>query len=645
MTAWYEFEELVGRVWHGWAASAGSYPEHAEAAVALEPLRDTLAVYFRALGGPGGVALTTAQSAEQAHRLNWRQRLGFQSEPMELARLDGENLILPRRQTLFPDREENRRLYFWQTAFLAGARVAPLVDDPLQSDLWMLAIARARVDALRSQFPGWRSRYAEMVSQLLQLRPDRRLPPVEARVERIVRQLLGETGDSDEHTESMCHAVTADPERIGEFEAPAGYRPFLAVPLWPRVLTLAPSNETRNETTDEEEERGGDSEEGGEQMHRAQRRRLEQAERDDPLLLNPFEKVMSWAEMVNVNRPVDDDDKDEARKAAAELDELTLAKHRKQAATRLKMSLEIAPEAVAEGSVRAEVTLPEWHYGKRRLMPDYCAVQVLEPNVADADWAPDAEMRTRIRQVRRHFEALRPKREMLRAQLDGDEFDMDALVRRQAELASGHSGNDRIYTAWRDQSRDLAVTTLVDVSLSTEAWMDDQRVIDIEREALMTLAHGIDACGDDQAIYTFTSHRRRRVEMTPLKAYGESMSRTIERRIAALEPGRYTRMGAGIRFVTEELAERPNSHRMLLVLTDGKPNDTDHYEGRYAIEDTRMAVREARRQGVVVFGVTIDSRARQYFPLVFGRSGYAIVPRAAALSRALPAIYRQLIQR
>jgi nitric oxide reductase NorD protein len=123
------------------------------------------------------------------------------------------------------------------------------------------------------------------------------------------------------------------------------------------------------------------------------------------------------------------------------------------------------------------------------------------------------------------------------------------------------------------------------------------------------------------------------------------MSRTIERRIAALEPGRYTRMGAGIRFVTEELAERPNSHRMLLVLTDGKPNDTDHYEGRYAIEDTRMAVREARRQGVVVFGVTIDSRARQYFPLVFGRSGYAIVPRAAALSRALPAIYRQLIQR
>jgi nitric oxide reductase NorD protein len=84
---------------------------------------------------------------------------------------------------------------------------------------------------------------------------------------------------------------------------------------------------------------------------------------------------------------------------------------------------------------------------------------------------------------------------------------------------------------------------------------------------------------------------------------------------------------------------------LLLVLTDGKPNDTDHYEGRYAIEDTRMAVREARRKELVVFGVTIDTHARQYFPLIFGRSGYAIVPRASALSRALPAIYRQLVQR
>ena len=645
MTAWYEFEELVGRFWHGWAARATSYPYHPDARAEFEPLRDTLAVYFRALGGPGGVALTTAQATGREHRLSWRQRLGFEREPMELARLDGENLILPKANALFPEPADNRSLYFWQTAFLARAEVLPDVSDPLQLDLWHLAIAVRTTRTLLDEMPGWRERHRRLASKLAELRPARRLPPEEDRIERIIRVLLGERIDLDERAQLMLRAVSEDAREIERFDAPGGYRPPLPVPLWPLVTAVEAARAEGNDEDRDDDERGGDSEDLGEQKFSARRRRLEQTERDDPLLLNPFEKVMSWAEMVNVNRPVDDDDKDEARKAATELEELTLAKHRKQAATRLKMGLEIAPEAVAEGSLREERTLPEWHYARRRHMPDYCAIQVLEPRSAAEDWRPDADMRTRIRRVRRHFEALRPKREMLRAQLDGDEFDMDALVRRQAELASGHTGNDRIYTAWRDQSRDLAVTTLVDVSLSTEAWMDDRRVLDIEKEAILVLAHGIDACGDDQSIHTFTSHRRRRVEMTPLKAFDEPMGRPVERRIAALEPGRYTRMGAAIRFVTEELAARPNRHRMLLVLTDGKPNDTDHYEGRYAVEDTRMAVREARRQGLVVFGVTIDTQARQYFPLVFGRSGYAIVPRASALSRALPAIYRQLVQR
>src|SRR5690625_7368249 len=98
------------------------------------------------------------------------------------------------------------------------------------------------------------------------------------------------------------------------------------------------------------------------------------------------------------------------------------------------------------------------------------------------------------------------------------------------------------------------------------------------------------------------------------------MGPTVERRIAALEPGRYTRMGAAIRHVTDELAERDNSHRLLLVLTDGRPNDTDHYEGRWAIEDTRMAVRAGRQKGLGGLGGTIDIRARPYFPLISGRS-------------------------
>jgi len=643
MPEWLEFEELAGRWWHRWASQATSYPRHDDAAVEFESLRDRLAVYFRALGGPTGVSLTTARAAGRDHRLSWRQRLGFESEPMELARLDAEHLILPQRQCLYADAESNRHLYFWQTAFLAFADRPEAASDPLQQDLLELATTWRALQALQHELPGLHRQYRSLARDLLSLRPSRRLPPIEAAIERVIRHLLGQEDPLHARAAEMHHVITADPAAIDRLRAPAGYRPPLAVPLWPH-LTAGAGTEAESEQ-DDEEETGGDAAEVGEQMFQARRRRLDQTERDDPLMLNPFEKIISWAEMVNVNRAVEDDEEDEARQAAEGLDELTLSRHRKKAATRLKMRLEVATRAVDQSPLQADITWPEWHYGRRCYLPDYCAVQVQEARLADADWSPDADTRARIRHVRRQFEALRPRRELLRAQLDGDEFDTDALVRMVTEQAAGHSGSERIYSTWRDTSRDLAVATLVDVSLSTDAWLDDRRVIDIEKEALLVLANGIDACGDEQAVYSFTSQRRKRVEITPLKDFEEAMNRTIERRIAALKPGRYTRMGAAIRHVAAALAVRPNRHRLLLVLTDGKPNDTDHYEGRYAIEDTRMAVREARRQGLVVFGVTIDVRARQYFPLIFGRSGYAIVPRAAALATALPAIYRQLVQR
>src|SRR5690606_1126578 len=118
----------------------------------------------------------------------------------------------------------------------------------------------------------------------------------------------------------------------------------------------------------------------------------------------------------------------------------------------------------------------------------------------------------------------------------------------------------------------------------------------------------------------------------------------IERRIAALAPGQYTRMGAAIRHVGRDLENQPQRRKLMLVLTDGKPNDIDYYEGRYGIEDTRMAIREARRAGLSVFGITIDEHAQDYFPYIFGSGAYSIVPDAARLPAALPAIYRQIVQ-
>jgi nitric oxide reductase NorD protein len=245
--------------------------------------------------------------------------------------------------------------------------------------------------------------------------------------------------------------------------------------------------------------------------------------------------------------------------------------------------------------------------------------------------------------VRRQFEALRPRRQVFPAQADGDELDLAAVVRARTELQAGRSGSDRVYLHARNAVRDLALAILVDVSLSTDSWVDNHRVLDIEKEGVTALIQGVAACGDDHAVFAFTSRRRDWVRVQTVKGFDEPLNGTIQRRIQALKPGYYTRIGAALRYTADRLNERPNRHRLIILLTDGKPNDLDHYEGRYGVEDTRKAIQEARQQGLAVFGITVDKKARDYFPYLFGRGSYAIVGQIARLPAALPMIYRQLV--
>src|SRR5690606_32211663 len=113
-------------------------------------------------------------------------------------------------------------------------------------------------------------------------------------------------------------------------------------------------------------------------------------------------------------------------------------------------------------------------------------------------------------------------------------------------------------------------------------------------------------------------------------------------RIQALRPGYYTRMGAAIRQASRTLAGQPQKRKLLLLVTDGKPNDLDVYEGRYGVEDTRQAVMEARRAGLVPFCITIDHKAEDYLPYMFGANGYTLIKEPEQLPVRLPQLYRLL---
>ncbi|MBN8413768.1 nitric oxide reductase activation protein NorD [Halomonas cupida] len=647
MLEFLEVEEFVGRRWHRWASRAASYPEYAEAAVHLDELSRPLGVLFRASGGDPGLTIEAIGKRASRHRLSWRQRLGFDEEALEVARRDSEHLLLPPRLALLPECALNLDLYRWLVMFLAEARPIAAASDPLVRDLASLAEARRCTEATLARYPGFAARHARLCRALLKARPQRRgLPPAEAAVEALVRRLLGD--DAGEASPWWDWLQDGAARTCPEVRAPKGYRHYLPLPLWGEAL----SPMTLSGASDDDEDRDDASAlpkavevEGA--KRKAERHYQDQAERDDPLMLNASEKMLSWAEMVNVNRQLEDEDEEAAREAADQLDEITLSRHQRRAASRLNMSLELAPHAVADKALVAsqpdEVLYPEWNYRKGCLLADHCRV-IVEPATDEAEpWQGDQQASRRVRKVRRQFEALRPRREWLRGQAEGDELDLDALVRCRCDLAAGSQASDRLFVDSRPQGRDLAVSILIDVSLSTDAWLDSRRVIDVAQEALMVLGHGIADCGDDVSIHSFTSQRRHRVWVRQLKGFDEPMGERVERRISALTPGHYTRMGPAIRHLAKGLVDHPRRHRLVLVLTDGKPNDTDYYEGRYAIEDTRHAVREAMRDGVRVFAVTIDREASRYLSRIFGRSGYAIVPRPEHLALALPGIYRQLV--
>lgn len=641
MSGLWEPEEAVGRWWHRWVGAAPSYPRYPDAAVRLDTMSSRLAVFFRGLGGPGALRVAGVQSDGSRHRLRLRQRLGFgEAEPWEQPRLDHEALLLPLQLDCFASTALNERLYFWLAAFFAHAEAPPQSpQDPLQADLLALRTAQSTVRRTLCRWPGLRAPYRELMTAVRAIRPQRRLDGTERDLERVILHLLGHEALGNDRQRTLWAAVTEGRADLGRFRAPRGYRTYLPVPLWGAV---AAGSARDGQAADPDEPTDGGGEPGDGRRRRAKRRHAEQAERDDSLILNRFETLLAVAEMINLNRNVEDDEPDAARQAAEDMDEITLSRHGRRSGSRLQLDLELPPPALEQGALRAEHTYPEWDYTRRCYHPDHCRV-LAEPASCDGlDWSPDAATRRRIRAVRRQFEALRPRRQRFAAQRDGEDLDLAALVRSVADRRAGGPGSDRVFVQARAAARDLAVAILMDVSLSTDAWVDNRRVLDVEKESVLALCHGLAACGDDHAVYAFSSRKRQQVNVARVKAFDEPADGHWERRLQALRPGYYTRMGAALRHVAEELVGRPNQHRLLLLLSDGKPNDFDHYEGRYGVEDTRRAIREARRQGLRVFGITVDRKARDYFPYLFGRGGYAMVARPGRLPAALPRIYRQL---
>lgn len=632
----WEPEESVGKVWHNMVSRLSPPHQFPEAASGFDTMRGRIAVLFRGLGGGQEIELKPVADESVSHRMSWRRRIANDDVRLARTSFDGEILRLPAEIAVFPDRADNESLYIWLSAAAAHAPpIPPMELDPFLADLAAIRAGVAMTAATLDAAPGLRPIWQRLCAAHLSLRERPHLPGTELQVETLIRHLLG---DSEPPAPGLLAGYTDPP---AHWQAPKRYHRFLPVPLWPDLRNVRFSAETEIMTPPGE----GTPEEAGEgKARKARRLKADQAERKDSLILYKFEAILTWAKFMNLNRRVEDDEYDNAKKAAEDHEEIILGQVSKAPATKLKLHLDLAPEDVDRERIAAPFTYPEWDVRSGQYLPDHCRV-LAAPTEPKPDFGglTDPAVRRRIEAVRRQFEALRPAKVIRHAQPDGDELDLDATLRSITDLRATGRGSDRIWQQSRPENRDLAVSILLDVSRSTESAVTGRSVIDIEREALTALAWGLDACGDRFAIQGFSSLRRSRVWINDCKGFDEKMGHEIEARIHALNPGFYTRLGAAIRHASWGLAKEERSRRLLIVITDGKPNDLDHYEGRHGIEDSAMAVREARRAGHAVFGITIDRNAQIWFPRIFGQGGYAVIRDPDRLTTTLPEIYKQLV--
>ena len=608
-------EEKVGELWHRMITRIADtrYPE---AAVHLEEMELTVGIMFRALGGDGGLEVSAANATEHGARRGLLQRIAGSNKRIELAWRDEQSLRLPASIDYFPEKQLNHYLYTWLAALAVG--------DHQEEEAWLTKNQRLTVKTLHD-YPGITRRYKLLVeAHLAERMPVDQLPPSEAAQESAIRQALLHPGSID--------------------RLPVAKRPPQPVPLWlhPFPPIATPSSGSAG---DQEGERGsGETKEiDDQQRHKAERAKKPEKE-DQGLITIRMENIFTWGEFMNLDRGSEEnEDLGSAADALKDMDNLSVSRDAKASAGKLRFDLDLPSEANDDLVLGEGILLPEWDFKKQKLIPDHCRVLPMMAADAQPRDLPDS-LRKTAKKLRAQFQHLTPARIWHRGQQDGCEIDLDAYLRYASDRAAGHtSASDGLYKDLRVGARDLACLLLADLSLSTDTWVNNHtRVIDVIRDSLFLFAESLSATGDQFAMYGFSSRKRDPVRVHQLKTFDEHYSGTVRGRIDAIKPGYYTRMGAAIRHSSDLLKEQPAGRRLLLILTDGKPNDLDKYEGRYGIEDTRRAIHEARQLGLQPFCVTIDAQANDYLPHLFGTGSYVVIHKPSQLPRELPLLYAKL---
>jgi nitric oxide reductase NorD protein len=648
--------QLLRRLW-----TAGRHSADEGQAPALSDVRRRLELFvgtiFPTIGDLG-----TAEPAAPPSLLERLARRGTSHlhASQALPSVSGGRVLLPGTLGLPPaaSLSRYRLLALEQAARIDRGTMSGLpADDLLLRDLYLLAEAAA-VDVTLGRLlprlvPDLQVARREAIDQI---RVTRRPSPQDLAMAAMTRLLLS-ADLSEPPSPFRITAVPGDSLRWARDQAmsmrrlPGPYRGLAPIPLWGLAASsiAAPASVTPLEMNATPMPPGRIR-----TLTRQPREADAPDEQDDPKpctwMVRADDAQEKAEDPAGLQRPADQDkqaDPGDLAEALAELPEARLVRTPEPVAEILAGA---NPPARSHGQTAemgpAGISYPEWDWQLGRYRPRAAVVRERMAVGSAGPWLSDILRRhaALIRAVRRDFARLRPRRMALRRQPDGAELDVDAMVTAYGDRRRGVTADDRFHIDCRPVRRDAAIMLLVDTSASTDGWVSgNKRSIDVEKEALLIVGEALQALGDPHMIMAYASAGPLRVDVRILKRFEDRTAVEMHGRIAALEPDGFTRTGAALRHATACLMRRDARHRLLLLLSDGRPNDVDQYEGRYGIEDTRMAVTEARLLGVHIHCLTVDREAPRYAHRIFGRD-FSVLSRVERLPVALTAILRDLLR-
>jgi len=317
----------------------------------------------------------------------------------------------------------------------------------------------------------------------------------------------------------------------------------------------------------------------------------------------------------------------------------------------------------------------EWDYLQKNYRKKWCCLREVTVDPAESGLYENiySEYSDLIRDVKRQFQRIRPEElEQLKRLEWGSEIDFNAMIQNVVDRKIGDTPSDRIFARREKKRRSISTLLLIDMSASTDRMAasvyasgntaengesqavglpmsdgSDKRIIDIEIESLVVMAEALEALDDNYAIFGFSGYGREQVELFSIKDFADAYSQETKNRICGIQPRKSTRMGPAIRHATNRLKETASDFQLMIMLSDGYPQDMNYGEDRtsqtYALHDTMMALVESRRSGVRPFCITVDQCGDDYLRKMIDPASYLVIKDIYSLPAVLPRVVESLM--